>query len=690
MQGKRVNLKSCQHCRGARSLLCGCKMQQSNGLRYKVVALTVVVAAVLSGVGETNRIQPVCRNKRGGRIGQSTLAGSSMVGKGCKTRALPSSAASGVRVSERFGYDPVDSTRYIQQALDSGLPEIIIDKKDTPWITRPLCSRTSNQMVVLEDEVELVAKRGEFKDPGAALVRFMCVTNVTLRGGVGSGLRMWKCDYTNAVLYAKSEWRHAVGIYCSDNVVVENLRIVGSGGDGIYLGEKKRGFPNTRIAIRNMSIIGCHRQGISVITADGLLVENSMLADTCGTPPESGIDFEPNKPWQVLSGIVLRNCTFRNNAGCGLELEPLCLTESSRPLDIVVEGCTSESNAKGKVRLQLKPNPIHDVRGRVVFRNCRLLDAEQTPAGLRVRDGQPTPFTLALENCTVRDPSASGGMCVMNESWKHVPPLVGPDGKELTYCRFTPPARVDVHDAHPGELVALGSPWYRFRTRFHLYAAKAGKMHVKVHRRWISKQKFQGTFQVYGPDGTLVKELPRPGEDPSMWEIDAHKPGFYVLAVDVGAQMIGMLAADVPIAMTGGGHTYNVDPALIAPGGSYHLLVPSAAPRFAVMAEGRDREVVTARLFDPMGRLVDSAEGVNGRKFLFSPKKPAAGLWRIDLSKPKRGYFEDHSVDVIGIQPVFFLSREKTWSIQRLTSKISRFSLNKIHAAMSAVRQART
>ena len=573
-----------------------------------------------------------------------------------------SAYASDVKVSQRFGYDPVDSTRFLQQALDSGLPKIVIDRKEKPWVARPLRVRACNQEIVLEDGVELVAKRGEFKGLGDMLLTMRCVTNVTLRGGVGACLRMWKCDYTNSSLYAKSEWRHAVAVYSSDNVIIEGLRIVGGGGDGIYLGEAKRAFPNTRIAVRNVSCLDCNRQGISVITADGLLVENSTLADTCGAPPESGIDFEPNGPWQMLSGIVLRNCVFENNAGHGLEVEPICLSNNSRPLDIRVENCTLRGNKKARgVRIQLGRNPLHTVRGRVVCKDCHFLDDEQTPDGLRVRNGEPTPFTLALENCTVRDPSAVGGTCVMNESWTYTPALVDPDGRELACRPFRTPAKVVVHDSQPGKLVALGSPWYRFRTRFHLYAAKAGKMHVKVLRRWISKQRFQGTFRVYDSDGNLVKELSRPGEGPTVWEIDAPRPGFYALFVDVGQQMIGLLESDVPIAMTGGGHTYEADPALIAPGGSYYLLVPTGSSRFAVMAEGREKEVVDIRLTDPRGRVVGSVERLNGRKFMFSSTNPANGLWRIEITKPATGCFEDHSIDVVGIPPVFFLSREKYW-----------------------------
>ena len=146
-----------------------------------------------------------------------------------------------------------------------------------------------------------------------------------------------------------------------------------------------------------------------------------------------------------------------------------------------------------------------------------------------------------------------------------------------------------------------------------------------------------------------------------VWEIDAPGPGYYSLLVDVGQQMIGLLAADVPIAMTGGGHTYEADPALIAPGGAYYLSVSSGAPRFAVMAEGREKEVVAVKLFDPTGRIVESVESLNGRKYLFSSKNPTPGLWRIEIAKPAKGCFEDHSIDVIGIPPVLFLSHEKTW-----------------------------
>jgi len=566
-----------------------------------------------------------------------------------------------VKVSERFGFDPEDSTRFLQQALDSGLPKIVVDRQAGPWRTLPLKARSCNQEIIFEPGVCVEAKRGAFKSLGDMLLTLRCVTNVTLRGH-GAELRMWKCDYTNAALYAKSEWRHTIAVYSSNRILIEGLNIVESGGDGIYLGEALRGHPNTDVTVRNIVCSGCNRQGISVITADGLLVENSTFRDTCGAPPESGIDFEPNNSWQVLSGIVLRNSVFENNAGCGIEIEKICLSNNSRPLDIVVDGCVSRGNAKGKVRLELGRNPLHDVHGKVFFRNCRFIDGKQTPDGLRVKNGTPTPFTLFLENCTVRDPSATGGMRVMNERWPYAPALRDPSGREMACVPFRTPERVSLHDSMPGKMAKCSSPWVRFRTRYHVYAAKPGPVRMKVERRRISKQKFGGTFRVFDAKGVFLTNLPPPGEGATDWTFNAPEAGFYELLVDVGQQMFNVLSCDVPIAMTGGGHTYEADPALIAPGGAFYLPVPSGVRRFAVVAEGRDREVVSVRVLNSAGELAMAVDALNGRKVLFSGENPQAGLWKVVTEKPAKGTFEDHSIDVVGVPPVFFLNNEKTWT----------------------------
>ena len=153
------------------------------------------------------------------------------------------------------------------------------------WITQPVKVK-SNTQVVFEEGVELVAKRGEYKGVYDSLISVVCVSNVTLRGiGKGAILRMWAADYMKPP-YKSGEWRHALNILSSTDVTVENLSFVKSGGDGIYLGERRG--PNQKITIRNCVCDGNTRQGISVITADNLLIEKTTLKNTRGKTAAGG------------------------------------------------------------------------------------------------------------------------------------------------------------------------------------------------------------------------------------------------------------------------------------------------------------------------------------------------------------------------------------------------------------------
>ena len=50
-----------------------------------------------------------------------------------------------VKVSS-FGFDPEDSTRFIQAAIDSGAEKVIFDKMSSPWITLPLRGASKQEL----------------------------------------------------------------------------------------------------------------------------------------------------------------------------------------------------------------------------------------------------------------------------------------------------------------------------------------------------------------------------------------------------------------------------------------------------------------------------------------------------------------------------------------------------------------
>ena len=143
-----------------------------------------------------------------------------------------------VKISS-FGYDPVDSTRFIQAALDSDHPKIILDRQAGPWYTLPLKGR-SNKELVLEPGVELVAKRGAFLKRRDYLFELSYITNFTLRGGEGSAFRMWKEDYRKPP-YEPGEWRYALRIIHSQHGAQMCLRRQSSSGADALFGRERAG-----------------------------------------------------------------------------------------------------------------------------------------------------------------------------------------------------------------------------------------------------------------------------------------------------------------------------------------------------------------------------------------------------------------------------------------------------------------
>jgi len=133
--------------------------------------------------------------------------------------------------------------------------------------------------------------------------------------------------------------RHVLSIRSSKNIEVHGLTLALSGGDGIYLGVSKRGVPDENIVIKDVICDRNYRQGISVIAARNLLIENTVMKATAGTPPSAGIDFEPNQTTEELVNCVMRNCVSEGNDGSGYTFYLPNLKADSAPLSVRLENC---------------------------------------------------------------------------------------------------------------------------------------------------------------------------------------------------------------------------------------------------------------------------------------------------------------------------------------------------------------
>lgn len=311
-----------------------------------------------------------------------------------------------------WGFIPEDSTDFLQAALDSGVKKLVIPFMGEPWIVRPLMV-PGNIEINFEPGVLVLAKRGEFKGGGDSLFRATDVENIAFRG-YGATLRMHKKDYQNPP-YAKAEWRMGLAITGCTNVLVEGLRIESSGGDGIYIGNATLPYCKD-VVIRDVVCFDNHRQGISVIGAENLLIENSEFSNTWGTPPSAGIDLEPDGPTERLVNCVIRNCKFENNAGHAMLVYLKNLDATAQPVSVRFENCVArmgygagmtpadfkDPEMQGWAGMSVGAARDNGPKGTVEFVNC--VSENTGKEGAKVYDMAIDAVKVRFENCSWRNP----------------------------------------------------------------------------------------------------------------------------------------------------------------------------------------------------------------------------------------------------------------------------------------------
>jgi hypothetical protein len=73
-----------------------------------------------------------------------------------------------------------------------------------------------------------------------------------------------------------------------------------------------RGVPR-RIRVEGVTTDGNRRQGVSVVSAEDVTFRGCRFRNTRGTPPEGGVDLEPDDPRWPNRNIVFIGCDFEGN-----------------------------------------------------------------------------------------------------------------------------------------------------------------------------------------------------------------------------------------------------------------------------------------------------------------------------------------------------------------------------------------
>lgn len=116
------------------------------------------------------------------------------------------------------------------------------------------------------------------------------------------------------------EWGYGIEIKSSKDVLISGGVISNCWGDGIVLSPSKQGL-NERIIIENVLLDYNRRNGISIIAGSDIVIRNSVIQNSMGTNPHTGILIEPDHPENRLGKIDISNNFFYNNVtGIGINL----------------------------------------------------------------------------------------------------------------------------------------------------------------------------------------------------------------------------------------------------------------------------------------------------------------------------------------------------------------------------------
>ena len=310
---------------------------------------------------------------------------------------LPSAART-VKVSE-FGFDPFDSTAFIQRAVDSGAETVVLDRQASDWVSGPVVVTNGNVELVLQDGVTWRAKRGLFKERGDSLVFFYGTKNVAIRGEGRATLVMNKGDYQDRNRYCWSEHRHAIRVLSVTGLRIRNLTILSSGGDAVELAYAKD------VLMEDLVCYDHNRQGTSPCDAENLTVRNCVFNNTRGVSPQCGVDLEPWKESQHLKNILFENCVFNGNEQAGIDVHLRALCQSKYPVSIVFRNCTAVGNNQYGIIVYVGSGG-NSVKGTLLFENCRV--AENGQYAVRFNNQMPDGLKVLFRDCDFDARGASG------------------------------------------------------------------------------------------------------------------------------------------------------------------------------------------------------------------------------------------------------------------------------------------
>lgn len=341
-----------------------------------------------------------------------------------------------------FGYNATNSTAAFQAAINSTYDTVVVDLQPSDWNVGPSTfTNLANKTILFQPGVVLRARPGAFNNIYAALLQLRACTNITIIG-YGATFQMDRSEYA---LLNDSEFRHSLMILSCDGVTVKGLTLRESGGDGVYVGAWGAVPYSEHITIEDVRMIDHYRQGCSITSAQHLVMRRCLFTGTQGTLPEAGLDIEPYVTTGRATDLVFDHCSFTANNYCGISLVLHYLDQTSVPVDITFNDCTTSNNGvigqpwgPKEITLEQDEDPV---TGTVTFNRCHVDDSQFRAVFVRK---VVTGFVATFNDCAFTNVSQAPGVLDNNPIWVEVTDYFAPcpafGGVTFNNCLLTYPS----------------------------------------------------------------------------------------------------------------------------------------------------------------------------------------------------------------------------------------------------------
>ncbi|AUR99322.1 pectate lyase superfamily protein [Vibrio phage 1.264.O._10N.286.51.F2] len=198
------------------------------------------------------------------------------------------------------------------------------------------------------------------------------VENITFNNGFIEGERD---EHTGTT----GEQGFCIAIRGAKDVVFNSMSLSKSWGDNIYIGIGPTVKYASNITMNACVLDRARRNGLSVVSVDGLAMNSCTISNTAGTAPEFGIDFEPNNNDERLRNISITNLRTVNNANSAVGFAIDKLDGGSTPVSISIDnyqdygslfalGFNLALNTKGYIKIR---NVLADsqIKNSITFKN---------------------------------------------------------------------------------------------------------------------------------------------------------------------------------------------------------------------------------------------------------------------------------------------------------------------------------